>query len=171
MSVLPFLILHPLPFTLSLEIHSPKHTCCSESVPLLSVGASLTVIFPSAFVALSSAATQALSPVARLRVTSSGAFHNLMLWLVLTAAVRLGVGTALWSLLGYTDISAWGRVVIGVESGSPLNTYLPVGTIITKIDDKLLTTSDPSLDLWTTLLSEGTKTDSSDDLGWCVDRP
>lgn len=50
-----------------------------------------------------------------MRISSSGAFHNLLLWLVLNVAARAGADRLLWSGLQYADTSAWGRVVVGVE--------------------------------------------------------
>ncbi|KAF9809340.1 hypothetical protein IEO21_07442 [Rhodonia placenta] len=153
-------------------IHELGHalTAALESVPLLSIGASLTLVFPSAFVALSSAATQALAPRGRMRISSSGAFHNLLLWLVLNVAARAGADRLLWSGLQYADTSAWGRVVVGVEQSSPLYGYLAVGSIITHIDDHPLLTSDATTDLWSTSLSHHVKATPEGELGWCVAR-
>ena len=63
-----------------------------------------------------------------MRIISAGAFHNLVLWLVLASASWLGVGTLFWSCLGYQDVSAYGRVVLAVEEVrfcSLINVYAP----------------------------------------------
>ena len=73
----------------------------------MSVGLSLTVVFPSAFVALSQGSLRELPASARLRVASAGAFHNLLLYLAFSALARIPIAP----LLGYRDVSAWGRVV------------------------------------------------------------
>lgn len=86
-----------------------------ESLPLLSVGASLTLILPSAYTSLPSSGVENLSPRARLRVISSGAFHNLVLWAILAGISSLGLGSFVASGLGYRDVSNLGKAVIGVN--------------------------------------------------------
>lgn len=92
-----------------------------ENVSVMSVGLSVTVIVPSAFVALSQGALRELSAPARLRIASAGAFHNLLLFLLFSALAR----TPLLSLPGYRDVSAWGRVVSRIQPVSPLFRLLP----------------------------------------------
>lgn len=86
-----------------------------ESVPLLSVGASLMVLLPAAHVALPSAAVERLSPRSRLRVIAAGALHNLVTWIILWLLATLGLGGFLWSCLGYRDIGTYGRVVVALD--------------------------------------------------------
>jgi S2P endopeptidase len=85
-----------------------------EVVPILSVGASLFVFLPSAFVRLSSAAIESLSPPAHLRIIAAGPFHNLILWCLLALVGYAGIGRALWSV-SYRNVSTMGRVVVSVE--------------------------------------------------------
>jgi S2P endopeptidase len=87
-----------------------------ESVPLFSAGASIFILLPSAFVTLSSAAMEALTPASRLRIVAAGPFHNLVFWCVLVSAAKLGIGWAFWSML-YRDISSLGIVVIALNMG------------------------------------------------------
>ena len=56
-----------------------------------------------------------LSPRARLRVISAGAFHNLVLWVTLVGISWLGLGSLIWSFLGYTDVRGLGKVVVDVN--------------------------------------------------------
>jgi hypothetical protein len=86
-----------------------------ESLPILSAGAAFTLVIPSAFVSFPSAALDALTPHARSRIISAGPFHNLVFWSVLVLVQRIGVGDAFWAI-GYKDMSAVGRVVIGVDA-------------------------------------------------------
>ncbi|KAH9914419.1 uncharacterized protein B0H18DRAFT_1045731 [Fomitopsis serialis] len=132
----------------------------------------MSVVIPSAFVALSHGALCELTAPARLRVASSGAFHNVVLYLIFSGLTRAHVDRALLSVMGYRDVGAWGRVVSHIQPGSPLEGYLPVGAIVTKIDDDLLSGVPADSDAWTTLLSRPDAGDDSEEgwLGWCVDR-
>ncbi|CAE6469045.1 unnamed protein product [Rhizoctonia solani] len=66
-------------------IHEAGHafTAVIESVPINSVGIGLFVCLPSAFVSLGSAAFDKLSPVPRMRIATAGAYHNIVLWLII----------------------------------------------------------------------------------------
>ncbi|KAG6897587.1 hypothetical protein C0992_013263 [Termitomyces sp. T32_za158] len=68
-------------------VHELGHAFAAalESLPVLSVGASFTLFFPSAFVNFSGAALDSLVPRARARVVAAGPFHNLLLWGILVA--------------------------------------------------------------------------------------
>ena len=81
------------------------------------MGFSLTVVLPSAFVALPSAAIHALQPPARLRIVAAGAFHNLLFWLVLQSLAWSQLSSAIWSLV-YRDTLSFGRVVVDVDTVS-----------------------------------------------------
>ncbi|KAL6303711.1 hypothetical protein BKA93DRAFT_734418 [Sparassis latifolia] len=154
-------------------VHEAGHTVTAalESVPVTSIGATLTVLFPSAFVTLSAHTSGALPPAARLRVSSSGAFHNILLWL-LTAVVSASL-SPLFLSIGYIDIGPWGRVVTDIVEDSPLRDHLPIGAIVTRLDDVQLTRANASVDIWSSYLSgsykllhEGSETNP----GWCVER-
>lgn len=57
--------------------------CFREDVPVLSVGLGLTVLLPSAFVSLGSAAFDMLPTASRMRIATAGAYHNILLWLLI----------------------------------------------------------------------------------------
>lgn len=56
--------------------------------------------------------------------------------------MNVGAPWHFWSYLGYCNTQNRGPTVINVESSSPLKGYLPVGAIITKVDDVILGGSD-----------------------------
>ena len=87
-----------------------------DGVPLHSVGASLMVILPSAFVSLSPV-LQELSAIKRMRVISAGAWHNIVLCLIMYLLAFIP-GTFFWNLVGYDEISSHGVVVLRIESVS-----------------------------------------------------
>lgn len=89
----------------------------SDSLTVHSIGASLTLVIPSAFVALSPISDSVDQRLPRLRVISAGAWHNLLLWGVLYFATVAGIGHA-WTYLGWSDISSRGRAVVGVDAVS-----------------------------------------------------
>jgi S2P endopeptidase len=93
-----------------------------DSIPLISVGASLFVFLPTTFVKLSSVALNSLLPAGRIRVIAAGSFHNLLLWSLLIVLCKSGIGTLLWSI-PYRNISSLGRVVTNVEPVSWIIDY------------------------------------------------
>ncbi|KAI0696643.1 hypothetical protein BC835DRAFT_1271635 [Cytidiella melzeri] len=153
---------------LSQVIHELGHaiTAALESIPLSSVGASLFVIVPSAFVSLPAAPVQALPTSSKLRIITSGAFHNLILWALLYSLSSLRLGHLVWTSIGYQDVSHYGRVVVSVDELSPLHEHLPIRSVITDLDDQSLVSTDTSADIWTTYLLEPMP---KHELGWCVD--
>ncbi|KAI0946862.1 hypothetical protein AcW1_010198 [Taiwanofungus camphoratus] len=170
LSHLPLLLLALL---FSQVIHEAGHalTAALDALPLLSAGVALTLVFPSAFVALPSAALRALPPPARLRVVSAGALHNLLLYLLLALLASAGAPGALWRAAGYTDTRAWGRVIARVAQDSPLRAHLPPGAVVTRLDDTSLATGGGTADVWTSYLSSAPESSLQDHaLGWCVDR-
>jgi S2P endopeptidase len=132
-----------------------------DNVQLLSTGFSLTLlVLPAAFVSLASSDLQNLRPRQKIRIIAAGPYHNLVAWLVFYALSYLGLGTALLSL-SYRNVSAIGRVIISVESGSALRGYLNEGTVLTALDDVSLST-EANWEQY--LISE-----ERPSLGWCVD--
>ncbi|KAG5734986.1 hypothetical protein E4T56_gene17920, partial [Termitomyces sp. T112] len=150
-------------------VHELGHAIAAaiESLPILSVGASFTLFFPSAFVTLSTAALDSLIPRARARVVTAGPFHNLLLWCILVAVGYTHVGNIFWSIM-YRDVSVLGRVVVSVDTQSPLRRYLPSGSVITALDDTLLGSQNASYDGWFSYLNQDRHDQS---LGWCAALP
>ncbi|KAL1939309.1 hypothetical protein VTO73DRAFT_10112 [Trametes versicolor] len=167
--------LHHLPLLLialltTQVIHECGHAVAAaiDALPLTSAGVGLTVILPSAFVAFPSDETEALSPRSRARLISAGAFHNLVFWLALGFAARLGTSALVWPVLGYRDVSQYGRVVVGVDDMSPLYGHLPVGAVIYKVGDEMLAAPEGAVERWDVLMS-ATPSKSQPSLGWCAE--
>jgi len=152
-----------------LIVHESGHaiTAALNAVPMLSAGISLNVIFPSAFVSLSSVTLKALPPWPRIRIAAGGAWHNILfwalLWFVSFSGITAGAGRALgW--LGWRYVGDIGRVVLSIAEDSPLRQHIPSGTLITALDD----TKMDSQDAWSDYLLHRESTSAS--AGWCVSR-
>ncbi|EGO22764.1 hypothetical protein SERLADRAFT_439527 [Serpula lacrymans var. lacrymans S7.9] len=170
-SELPFIFLSLL---IGQFVHEAGHFVSSalHSIPLLSAGFSLVLVLPSAHLSLASTPLSSLHPKQKLHIISAGCFHNLLAYLLLLSLSRAGLST-LWSYVGYEDVSAWGRVIVHVDEDSPLRAHLPIGSVITYLDDVPLNATDSSgTDPWDTYLlrSLGSSYPNSPaQLGWCVD--
>ncbi|KAI0700664.1 hypothetical protein C8T65DRAFT_709626 [Cerioporus squamosus] len=181
---------HHVPLTLIVIVHELGHAVAaalyapptlpssladsprSESVSLSAVGLGLTVLLPSAFVAFPAGEVDSLPPRPRLRLISAGAFHNLLFWLALAAFSSARLSSILWPLLGYSDVSRYGRVVLGVEESSPLYAHLPVGAVIYKVGDDTLDTGLGAAERWEALLTHRpSPSDHAPTLGWCAEEP
>ncbi|KAG2038034.1 hypothetical protein BDR03DRAFT_955573 [Suillus americanus] len=154
-----------LSLCISQIVHESGHavTAAIHRIPMLAAGASITFMFPAAFVTLPSARVEELYSLDRLRVITSGCFHNLTLWLILLAAAWSGIGQRIL-LVGYEDVFTRGLIVTHVEADSPLSMHLPVGSFLTTLDDLPLNSS---RDTWSTYLLEPTP--AAYKQGWCVD--
>ncbi|KAK7689510.1 hypothetical protein QCA50_007302 [Cerrena zonata] len=168
---------HFIPLLLMLflaqSLHEVGHAIAAavESIPILSCGASLTVIIPAAFVSLPTQAVQRCSARGRMRITASGPFHNLVIWSTLALWSSLGFGPFFWSLAGFEYVGHFGRAVTDISFESPLREYIPVGSVITKLDDTPLISSSGSDDPWVTyLMQPAIALPGEIDLGWCVAR-
>lgn len=149
-------------------IHELGHAlpAALESLPIQSAGVSLTLIVPSAFVAFPSVSLQALSPKRRARIISGGPWHNFVFYMVLLVLGHIASYGGIPAMLGYRNIAAYGRGVISIEKDSPLGDFIPLGSLITKLDDVSLARPE---DMWTLYLtSSGPPPDEA--MGWCVDR-
>ncbi|TFK37045.1 peptidase family M50-domain-containing protein [Crucibulum laeve] len=149
-------------------VHELGHAIAAavDAVPVSSTGVSLIVCLPAAFVSLSTAVFDTLSPRARSRMVAAGPWHNLVFWGVLLFFGWV-VGDKGWGLVGYQDVSGLGKVVVRVEADSPLYGYIPTGSLVTKLDDTSLGTKDGKKDIWTDYL---TGSNREPVLGWCVGR-
>ncbi|KAG5645952.1 hypothetical protein DXG03_004744 [Asterophora parasitica] len=157
---------------LSQVIHEFGHAIAAaiDAIPILSAGLSLTFIIPSAFVSFSAYALDALAPRARARIIAAGPFHNIVLWVLLVSLSYTPFARIFWSL-GYRDVSATGQIVVGVDAHSPLHAYLPVGAVITALDDTLLgRMANASHDAWTSYLV-GAQANRTSPQGWCIAGP
>lgn len=101
-----------------------------DGVPLQSLGASLTLLLPAAFVAFPTHTLTALTPRVRARIAAAGPLFSALLYFILL----LPLGRPLF-LLGYSDISSDGLLVSSVTPGSPLASHLPPDTLLTALDD------------------------------------
>ncbi|KLO03801.1 hypothetical protein SCHPADRAFT_897533, partial [Schizopora paradoxa] len=150
-------------------IHEAGHAISAglENLPLHSVGFSLTLALPSAFVALSPSLNE-LKHVARLRIIAAGAWHNLVLCAAIYLSSYLSSNT-LWTHLGWSDISGVGRVVLDVEADSPLRAHLEPGSLIYALDDTSLSDPDTSgRDVWGEFLLAEERIEHSLRKGFCV---
>ncbi|KAJ7083720.1 hypothetical protein B0H15DRAFT_850488 [Mycena belliarum] len=150
---------------LSQIIHELGHAVSAalDAVPVMTAGASFTVVVPAAFVTFPATALESLKPFARSRIIAAGPFHNLVFWCLLLFVERIGAGDLITSMM-YRDVSDVGRVVVKIDEDSDLRGHLPIGSVVTKLDDTSLGTH---ADQWTAYL---TTTQRPPDLGWCVDR-
>ena len=153
----------------------------------------LTVILPSAFVAFPAGETDALPPRSRTRIISAGAFHNLVFFVLLSALAATHISDFVWPILGYRDVSAYGRVVVRVDDvgllslpasqphadrsvdrmhvcsrpgsvqESPLYGHVPIGAVIYKVGDDALARTGAG-DQWERVLGAG----AGPVRGWCA---
>ncbi|KIM76861.1 hypothetical protein PILCRDRAFT_825840 [Piloderma croceum F 1598] len=173
-------------------IHEAGHALSAalEQIPLIATGLSLTLILPSAFVTfpsppntLSSAGdTQKQKSLARMRLVAAGAWHNLVFWGVLLFFTWACQGwSGGWGYVGYKDMSGKGRVVLGFDEDSQLRDHLPLGAVITKLDDVPLARGkvregngrNEVEDVWSSYLDgtyRPTEWENENREGWCVDR-
>ncbi|KAF8551614.1 hypothetical protein OG21DRAFT_1499000 [Imleria badia] len=164
LSHLPLIL---LALTISQIVHEAGHaiTAALHHIPILSCGVAVTLLLPSAFVTLPAARLEKLLPRDRLQIVSSGCFHNLVLLCLLFFAAWSKAGSLpTWTF--FQDISALGKIVVNVDYDSPLVTHLPVGTLITEIDDSPMASvsSDDPWDHYLLSPSSGSLQ------GWCTDK-
>ena len=133
----------------------------SDGVPLRSLGASLTIVFPAAFAAFPSHSLAALSPRGNARIAAAGPLFSALLGL----AFMLPLGR-LFLLAGYSDIGAEGLVVASVAPESPLASHLPLGALLTALDD--LPLADGKESAWREYLISAPSPDFKEP-AWCVD--
>ncbi|KZT35486.1 hypothetical protein SISSUDRAFT_163590 [Sistotremastrum suecicum HHB10207 ss-3] len=164
-------ISHLVPIFLSLFVSQVLHeaghaiAAATESISLSSAGLSLFVIFPSAFVSFPPSLS--LIPAhGRLRIICAGVWHNLIIWGVISLWAWSPLGSLLWDVIGYTDVSGEGRVIVGHAEGSALASHLPVRDLITHLDDVSLADTPTNHDVWSTFLTSDSPHRGG--AGWCV---
>ncbi|KAI0313672.1 hypothetical protein OF83DRAFT_1175456 [Amylostereum chailletii] len=139
--------------------HEAGHALCAalDAVPLHTLGASITVILPAAFVGLPTPPLRAAP-----RIAAAGALHNLVLY----GLLLLPLGHFLWPLIGYENVSARGRAVLSVERDSSLKPHIAPGAVITKLDDAPLV---GEVNTWEEYLTLPNTAYRDMGIGWCVD--
>ncbi|KAI9457607.1 hypothetical protein BJY52DRAFT_465448 [Lactarius psammicola] len=147
----------------SQAMHEAGHAVSAalDGVPLQSLGASLMFVLPAAFVAFPSHAIATLSPHVRARIAAAGPFLSALLGL----ALMLPLGR-LFLLAGYSDISAEGLMVASVTPDSPLASHLPLGSLLTALDD--LPLADAKESIWSEYLTTLPSPEFKEP-AWCVD--
>ncbi|KAH8109491.1 hypothetical protein DFH11DRAFT_1627687 [Phellopilus nigrolimitatus] len=151
-------------------IHEAGHAAAAaiDSLPLHAIGASITIVLPSAFVSLSPS-LKSLPAVSRLRIVAAGAWHNLLLWGLIYLASIAGAGS-LWSAIGWSDVQASGLVVLGIEEYSSLAYHLVPGSIVTALDDAPLGGQDTTPEfVWSRYLLIDQVLHKSYEHGWCFE--
>ncbi|KAF6760371.1 hypothetical protein DFP72DRAFT_882024 [Ephemerocybe angulata] len=163
LSDLPFIIISVFA---SQAFHEFGHALAAslDAIPMLSCGASLTVLIPTAFVSLSTSLYRGLSALPKARIVSAGAFHNLLMWGVLVFLRTAGIAS-LATALFYQDVRSEGRLVVSVDQASPLAAFLRPGvTLVKQLDDTELSTKDDNV--WTNYLDSRPAINPS--RGWCI---
>jgi len=127
----------------------------------------LLVLIPSAFVSISSGTMSRLPATGRLRIASAGAYHNVLIFAIVSLVGRTTFGNRMLAV-GYEDVSRLGKVVISIDDDSPLNGHLIPGETITRLDDFALG-SDLHQDLWSRYFLEPDTISASPLTGWCVE--
>jgi S2P endopeptidase len=128
---------------------------------LQSLGASLTLLLPAAFVAFPTHAIATSGPRIRARIAAAGPLFSALLFLVLLLPLERP-----FFLLGYSDISADGLLVASVTPGSPLASHLPPGTLLTTLDDFSLANAQENA--WNDYLTTQ-RSPVSKEPAWCLD--
>ncbi|KAI9464789.1 hypothetical protein F5148DRAFT_1209699, partial [Russula earlei] len=147
----------------SQAIHEAGHALSAalDGIPLRSLGASLTLLLPTAFVAFPAHALAALAPRVRARVAAAGPLLSALLWLVLIPPLGRP-----FFLVGYSDISANGLLVASVTPDSPLASHLSPGELLTALDD--LSLAGAQENAWSHYLTYS-PSHPSKELAWCLD--
>ncbi|WWC97947.1 hypothetical protein V866_004836 [Kwoniella sp. B9012] len=104
-----------------------------------------------------------LDPNAKMRLATSGPFHNLLTWFFIWLLTFGGVGKLFWY-----DRSNEGMVVKDVHWNSPLYPHLTPGSVLAHLDDIPLSATPSSPDPWSEYLSSDKVGDEG--RGWCMDK-
>ncbi|KAG8970037.1 hypothetical protein FRC03_011836 [Tulasnella sp. 419] len=128
-------------------IHEAGHAVSAalDGIPLLSAGITLAGILPSAFVSLpnnyaTSRRDSSKVVYTALRVSSSGAWHNLIFWvfLLFVSWTNITQSPCTWELFGYgawRNVLSKGVAVLSIAKGSSLQEHIPISSVITGVDD------------------------------------
>ncbi|KIY52206.1 peptidase M50 [Fistulina hepatica ATCC 64428] len=143
-------------------VHEMGHAFAAtiEQVPVTSAGFSLLVVIPSAFVSMTTTAFDTVSSRARLRIIAAGPWHNALLFATILVAKQM----AGW-VVSYEDVGGLGLFVAEVDAESALHQRLPIGSIITALDDTPMARS--SVRSWNDFFT-APEQDLADTWGWCI---
>ncbi|UZJ54420.1 hypothetical protein CBS101457_003740 [Exobasidium rhododendri] len=187
---LPFSHIIPLTIALSFTqiIHEAGHAICGSLYSWTPLRMGLILLFPcipGAFVILPHEAfegeeDEAVRPEEsrwdsttkrRLRTISAGVWHNALTSLVLALFMFSGLSNLMHRAL-WEEVN--GMLVESVDPSSPLLQHMPIGTLISRLNDDDLTVdsrevyaASARISAWDKyLLEDGAS--SSERLGWCV---
>ncbi|KAI1314393.1 Membrane-bound transcription factor site-2 protease [Mortierella claussenii] len=137
-------------------VHEAGHAIAAarEKTGVSSTGIFLYILYPGAFVDISSRALAIMSPLQQLRVMCAGVWHNAVLFLAAWGFLSSGALQLLFQLVGWRQMDD-GLSVVNIAPESPLYDVLKVGSVITRVDDNFLK-GDP-LDMWSKLLLPSSK--------------
>ncbi|CED83298.1 Intramembrane metalloprotease (sterol-regulatory element-binding protein (SREBP) protease) [Phaffia rhodozyma] len=154
-----------LSFLLAQLVHEPGHAISAalSSINPLLMTVQLSPIFPSASVTLPSIELALTPPRERARIAAAGCWHNFLSVIVLGALTLLANQALI-------PVSHIGRAVLGFQPGSALAQAIPVGSIITHLDDSPLgaTSLGKSDKLWSDMFVDRHTDIPGLTSGWCV---
>ncbi|RDD45892.1 Membrane-bound transcription factor site-2 protease [Trichoplax sp. H2] len=128
-----------------------------ENVKVNGFGLFVMLIYPGAYVDLSSDHLSQISPYRQLKIYCAGAWHNIVLALLCIVLVK-NLSIVLWPFY----VTGGSIAVLNVFSGSPLYNVLERGDIITNINECPV----QSISLWRSCLSDIQQQPLT---GYCVD--
>ncbi|KAL2914659.1 diphosphomevalonate decarboxylase [Polyrhizophydium stewartii] len=104
---------------LSAVFHELGHALCAASlgVPMLSCGVFLLIVWPGAFVQLDDKSLARRTPSERMRISSAGIWHNVVLAVAASAAIR-ALPTLLAPAYANARIQPMGVVVVQVDAAA-----------------------------------------------------
>jgi S2P endopeptidase len=105
---------------------------------VLGIGVFIWFIYPGAFVELDLSTLARSTTQARMSIALAGIWHNIILALVATLLIQCGILNWPWTWIGWETISD-AVAVASIAPWSPLHETLSIGSIITHIDDHILT--------------------------------
>ncbi|KAI7826013.1 hypothetical protein BC939DRAFT_447536 [Gamsiella multidivaricata] len=152
--------------------HEAGHAIAAarEKTQVSSTGIFLYILYPGAFVDISSRALAIMSPLQQLRVICAGVWHNAVLFFAAWIFLSSGALQLSFRLIGWKHMDD-GISVVDVAQVSPLSEVLKPGSVITRLDDTLLK-GDP-LNIWSNALlpsaaSEYGHVSPAQDSGFCI---
>ncbi|KAF9195676.1 Membrane-bound transcription factor site-2 protease [Haplosporangium sp. Z 11] len=169
LSHLPYYLLALL---VSGVIHEAGHAIAAarEKIQVSSTGIFLYILYPGAFVDISSRAMAIMTPLQQLRVICAGVWHNAVLFGLSWIFLASGALQLSFKVFGWIQMDD-GLSVVDVAQQSALRQLLKPGYVIRQLDDMSLK-GDP-LGIWLKTLSPQTIPDSEtlltqQESGFCI---